>query len=110
MDTYLRLRIVGLASGMANSDGCAIPSNSNVYDFAVLFPSSVSLPLLLTSFDGYYSNGKNELNWKTETEVNTDHFIVERSIDGSKYVEVGRRLQKDLPVILSIIISLPIRC
>jgi hypothetical protein len=90
MDTYLRLRIAGLPDGMAVSNGCAIPDNSNIYDFAVLFTHSVSLPLLLTSFDGYYSNGKNELNWKTETEVNTDHFIVERSIDGLHYIEVGK--------------------
>lgn len=96
MDTYLRLRIVGLAAGMANSNGCAIPGNSNIYDFAVLFSSSVSLPLLLTSFDGYYSNGKNELNWKTETEVNTDHFVVERSFNGTDYVEVGNVPAKGL--------------
>lgn len=88
MDTYLRMRTVAEPCS-GSSTGCTIPGSSNATDFSVFFPSSVSLPLLLTSFDGYYNNGKNELNWTTETEVETDHFIVERSTDGSKYVEVG---------------------
>lgn len=90
MDSYLRLRIIGLANGMAYTNGCSIPNNSNIYDFGVMLSSSDKLPWLITSFDGYYDNGKNDLYWKTETEVNTAHFIVERSINGTEYVEVGK--------------------
>ena len=96
MDAYLRMRIVSIANGLAVSNGCAIPNNSNIEDYAVYFSSSATLPLLLTSFDGHYSNGKNELNWQTETEVNTDHFIVERSSDGSHFTEVGNVPAKGL--------------
>lgn len=97
MDKYLRLRVVARACGLAATNGCSLPtSGAIVEDYAVFFTSSSSLPLLLTSFDGYYSNGKNELNWKTETEVNTDHFVVERSFSGADYVEVGNVPAKGL--------------
>jgi PKD repeat protein len=89
MDAYLRMRAVTTPCTVISTNGCAIPPNSHVLDFGVYFSSSAALPLLLTNFDGYYNNGKNELNWTTETEVETDHFIVERSIDGNTYVEVG---------------------
>jgi PKD repeat protein len=88
-DAYLRMRAISTPCTVTSTNGCAIPPNSHVLDFGVYFSSVTALPLLLTSFDGYYNNGKNELNWTTETEVDTDHFIVERSTDGSTYVEVG---------------------
>jgi PKD repeat protein len=99
MDKYLRLRVVARACNLAATDGCSIPAPGGgaiVEDYAVFFTTSSTLPLLLTSFDGYYSNGKNELNWKTETEVNTDHFVVERSFNGADYVEAGKVPAKGL--------------
>jgi hypothetical protein len=96
MDTYLRLRVVSIENSAAITNGCSIPVTSNVNDYAVYFSNSIALPLLLTGFDGYYSNGKSELNWQTETEVNTDHFIVERSIDGNNYTEIGNVPAKGL--------------
>jgi len=96
MDTYLRLRVVSLENSVATTNGCSIPVTSNVNDYAVYFSNTIALPQLLTGFDGYYSNGKSELNWQTETEVNTDHFIVERSLDGNTYLEVGNVPAKGL--------------
>ena len=29
------------------------------------------------------------LNWKTENEINTSHFAVERSIDGNRFIAIG---------------------
>lgn len=95
-DAFLRMRTVTRSCGTAATDGCSLPNNTIVDDYSVYFTSATALPLLLTSFDGYYSNGKNELNWKTETEVNTDHFVIERSINGSDYVEVGKVQAKGL--------------
>lgn len=95
-DAFLRMRIVTITCSSANTNGCAVPDNSNTQDFAVYFTSSAVLPTLLTAFDGYYSNGRNELNWQTETEVNTGHFIIERSIDGSQFAEVGSMAAKGI--------------
>jgi PKD repeat protein len=100
MDTYLRMRIIA-EDCSASSNGCSVSGNATTADLSVYFPTVFSLPLLLTGFDGYYTNGKNELNWTTETEVETDHFIVERSLDGSKFVEVGELLAKGLTNTLS---------
>ncbi|HEX6427463.1 MAG TPA: GEVED domain-containing protein, partial [Niastella sp.] len=96
MDAFLRMRVVTKDCTYAPITGCSVPNNSNTTDFSVYFPSAVVLPILLTRFDGYYSNGKNELNWQTETEANTDHFIIERSVDGSQYIEVGKVPAKGL--------------
>ena len=95
MDAYLRMRVIAEPCSN-NSTGCTVAGSATAADLSVFFPTSVSLPLLLTKFDGYYNNGKNELSWTTETEVQTDHFIVERSTDGSKYVEVGNLPAKGL--------------
>ncbi|AEW00197.1 hypothetical protein A4D02_28315 [Niastella koreensis] len=95
MDTYLRMRVIAEPCSN-NSTGCTVAGSSTAADLSVFFPTAVSLPLLLTKFDGYYNNGKNELNWTTETEVQTDHFVVERSTDGSKYVAMGSLPAKGL--------------
>lgn len=47
------------------------------------------LPLDLVSFTGYADKDANVLNWTTVNEVNTDKFIVERSIDGNKWEYVA---------------------
>jgi PKD repeat protein len=95
MDAYLRMRAVAISCSSSGTNGCSVPVTATTADFSVFFPNVV-LPVMLKQFDGYYSNGKNELSWQTETEVNTGHFIVERSIDGSKFTEVGNVAAKGL--------------
>jgi trimeric autotransporter adhesin len=65
-----------------------VPSFSSFY-----FASSniTVLPLGLLTFTGtLQTNNSVLLNWKTENERNTSHFIVERSIDGSNFNSIGR--------------------
>jgi hypothetical protein len=95
MNAFLRMRTVALNCTAASTNGCSVPNNATTADFSVYF-SLVVLPAMVKQFDGYYSNGKNELNWQTETEVNTGHFIVERSIDGSHFTEIGNVPAKGL--------------
>ena len=48
------------------------------------------LPLDLLTFTGQLQNNNSVLlNWKTENEVNTSHFVVERSADGIRYSGIG---------------------
>jgi PQQ-dependent dehydrogenase (s-GDH family) len=64
-----------------------IPGFSSFY-FA---SSNVILPLQLLTFTGsLQSNSDVLLNWKTENEINTSHFIIERSLDGSNFASIGR--------------------
>ncbi len=48
------------------------------------------LPVELANFGGYPSGSVNHLNWSTTTEINSDHFIVEKSIDAQSFTEFTR--------------------
>jgi ELWxxDGT repeat protein len=48
------------------------------------------LPLEFLEFKGRLEKTDGILNWKTENEINTAEFVVERSIDGINYVPAGK--------------------
>ncbi len=52
-------------------------------------PAEAPLPLELLEFKGTLVNSNGYLQWKTEHEENTSVFIVERSLDGNAYSQVG---------------------
>ena len=52
-------------------------------------PAEGPLPLELLEFNGTLVNSNAYLQWKTENETNTSMFIVERSLDGNNYYQVG---------------------
>lgn len=47
------------------------------------------LPVELLSFTGYHDGLNNVLNWMTASEKNSDQFIVEKSIDGTRFSAIG---------------------
>ena len=52
--------------------------------------NNFTLPLDLLSFTGQLQNNNSVLlNWKTENEINTSHFVVERSADGIRFNGIG---------------------
>lgn len=51
---------------------------------------STILPVKLSSFSAYRSNDKVNLKWVTESEVNSSHFIIERSADGRDFTNIGQ--------------------
>jgi hypothetical protein len=48
------------------------------------------LPLRLTAFNGRIEKANGLLTWKTDNEINTQTFIVERSTDGRSYTAAGK--------------------
>jgi ELWxxDGT repeat protein len=56
---------------------------------------SVVLPLDLLEFKGKLVKNDAQLDWRTESELNTEEFFIERSIDGSKFEAVGRIAAKN---------------
>jgi pectin methylesterase-like acyl-CoA thioesterase/pectate lyase len=48
------------------------------------------LPLRLNSFTGIQNADNIQLQWETSREVNTSHFEVEKSVDGNKFVSIGK--------------------
>lgn len=57
------------------------------------------LPVELTSFECHAQNGMILLNWQTASEMNNDHFVVERSADGENFEELfsvtGKRFSSE---------------
>lgn len=48
------------------------------------------LPVELVRFDAREAGDKIDLYWKTNTEHNSDYFVVERSADSKSFSEIGR--------------------
>ncbi len=46
------------------------------------------LPVTLVSFDAYNYKEGNKLIWTTQSEVNNDYFIVQKSFDGSHFEDI----------------------
>jgi hypothetical protein len=47
------------------------------------------LPVELIEFYGYHRMGKNELLWSTASEINADHFVVERADEDFDFKPIG---------------------
>jgi hypothetical protein len=60
--------------------------------FGIVNGGPVLLPIKLLAFTGRVSGSNNVLDWKTASEQNSSHFIVERSTDGENFEMVGRVL------------------
>lgn len=53
-------------------------------------PGQSALPVELTSFEVRTIDTDNVLVWKTASELNNDHFSIERSQDGQNYTSIGK--------------------
>jgi SdrD B-like domain/Secretion system C-terminal sorting domain len=50
----------------------------------------VVLPLIINQFNGNYSDGLIQLGWNTYSEINMEHFDIERSTDGINFRQIGK--------------------
>nr|MBP6687185.1 T9SS type A sorting domain-containing protein [Lacibacter sp.] len=50
---------------------------------------SSTLPVQLLSFNGRMQSNAAILNWRTATEINSSHFIIERSTNGTDFIAAG---------------------
>jgi Secretion system C-terminal sorting domain len=48
------------------------------------------LPIELVYFDGYAQGSKNRLVWKTASEINSNYFEIEKSLDANNFTTIGR--------------------
>ena len=49
----------------------------------------IDLPVTLSSFTASTNNNTIKTNWHTATELNTSHFIIQHSTDGSSFTDIG---------------------
>lgn len=84
-------------STQANIPSGTIPctivwSGTGVQDLASnFFPNTIITPVSMTSFSVNKQGVSAILNWTTVTEINTDHFEIERSVDGINFTTVGSK-------------------
>jgi hypothetical protein len=69
--------------------------NGSIYHFKVMMfngnqidVDEITLPVTMNFFEGDNIDNKNILNWSTYAEINNDHFIIEKSINGAEYTEL----------------------
>ena len=51
--------------------------------------ATTPMPVELMGFYGFSTGRQNELHWKTQSESNSSHFVVERSSNGEQFYELG---------------------
>lgn len=73
-------RLVALAIKAAAGD-------SSTSEFG---PALTVLPITLTAFQANLADGVVKLSWATSREINSSHFVIEKSIDGSSYSAIGQ--------------------
>ncbi len=59
-------------------------------DAGIKSAPGVVLPFTIDQFNGYYGEGLIQLKWSTFTEINMDHFNIERSTDGNNFRQIGK--------------------
>jgi len=67
-----------------------IPTTCNHTSLYPYFVGASPLPVELTGLSGYYNGSENVINWVTVSENNNDYFLLERSVDGVTFNEVGQ--------------------
>jgi hypothetical protein len=62
----------------------------NDIDGGVKNAPGVMLPLIINQFNGNYSDGFIQLGWSSYSEINIEHFDVERSTDGINFRQISK--------------------
>lgn len=78
-----------LTNPQVNRTGFSAGTLSNNYYWGSVNPGFTTLPVELVSFAGVAQPGKVVLNWRTAGAI-ASYFAVERSVDGIKFVEIGK--------------------
>ncbi len=80
----------GAATATGNTENSTLKGTMKAGITAIAVGStSWALPLHIESFTATASNCDAALNWRTSSEINTDKFIIEQSIDGSNFSAVA---------------------
>ncbi|MGB3007182.1 MAG: T9SS type A sorting domain-containing protein [Chitinophagaceae bacterium] len=80
-------------NGPVGTVGCfLVQAVTGLQDLASnVFPSQTTLPVNLGIFNVTKQGSNAVLDWKTLTEINSDHFEIERSYDGINFQVIGTR-------------------
>lgn len=88
--SLLSIKFSGLGSTSAIFDYAisdAAGNNGTSASYSISWNSP--LPVTLTSFTAVKEGSISVLNWETTSEINSDHFQIQRSSDAKNWVEIG---------------------
>ncbi|MCL6524258.1 MAG: T9SS type A sorting domain-containing protein [Thermoflavifilum sp.] len=94
--TYVYACSGGYSTGIYNYYNyvniCSLSLNPNKINYISTHSSgSITLPVILTSFNGYYQQNLGVvLEWTTSSEYNSSYFAIERSNDGQVFTQIGQ--------------------
>jgi hypothetical protein len=71
-----------------SKEGLTNPGCTYLNEYTLIVNACGSMPVMLTSFTGRYSDGSSILNWQTSQEFNSDHFELFKSNDGENFSSV----------------------
>lgn len=81
------------AAGADNNSGninAGSGGGSNGGGISSLPPSGTPLPIKLVKFRGELEKDKIKLSWTTASEKNSNYFLIEKSLDGINFSEIGK--------------------
>ncbi|MEM6964249.1 MAG: PKD domain-containing protein [Bacteroidota bacterium] len=73
---------------VTNGNGLFLTTGPGQINPCPLCPQS-PLPVELNNFDANVDGDRVALTWETAAEVNNSHFLIERSLDGTRFEELG---------------------
>ena len=77
------------ATNAANGDNVASSKDHTTLSTVIINVNPSTTPVTLSTFDVSLVSNKVSLSWVTATEINTDHFEIERSLDGKSFSKIG---------------------
>ena len=80
----------GSATGNAATTGTITSNSISSFNLFTFGSVSYALPLTLISFNAIRNDNYTLITWTTERETNTDHFVVERSDNGSSFYVISQ--------------------
>ena len=69
------------AAGRKVSDGYVIRNNFNSFSEFGIAKADEPLPVCILTFDAKFKNDIIDISWSTASEINSDYFIVQRTVD-----------------------------
>ena len=79
-----------LADLQHGANGYVLQVNVSGFSSFYFGANNVTLPVNLLTFSGsLLNNSTTLLKWKTATEINTSRFVIQRSVDGQNFDQIG---------------------
>jgi len=78
-----------ISNPQVNRNGFSVANLANTFYWGSINPGNTTLPVNLLSFSGQQQSDKVVLSWQTAMDNDHKFFSVERSTDGTDFVEIG---------------------